>query len=73
MSKIYYSVEYCGTPERHGACYGSSLVRSEAQDAVDRAAARGLSLAIVERSSRPNVAGWLTPCHVVLHGRRRAR
>lgn len=73
MSRVYYCVEYRGTLERPGACYGSSTVRSEAEAAVARAAERGLALAVVERAARPNVPGWLAPCHIVAHGARRAR
>lgn len=75
MSKTYYCVEYRGTLERPGACYGSSLHLAEAEAAQQRAAARGLQLVIVPRPARPDVAGWLTPCDDPRpgFGKRRAR
>lgn len=70
----YYTVEYRGTVERPGACYGSSLIRSEAEAAVARATARGMTgLSVHERASRPDVAGWLSPCHEAPHGPRTGR
>jgi hypothetical protein len=65
VPRIYYSVE------AGGACYGSSLVRVEADAAVARAAVRGMRMAVVERTARPDVVGWLTPCHESGHARKR--
>ena len=74
MKPVYFCVEYGGMPERPGACYGSSKVRAEADAAVARAEARGMTgLTVVERAARPDVAGWLTPCDEVRHGQRVAR
>jgi hypothetical protein len=73
---VYYCVERpgAGWPVVPGACYGSSLVRAEADAALVRATARGMtSLVVAERASRPDVAGWLTPCHEVAHGQRVTR
>ncbi len=76
--RVYYSVEYRGTADHTGACYGSSLIRAEADAALARGESRGMTgLGVHERSSRPGVAGWLPPCHEAPNaprtGRRRSK
>lgn len=76
--KVYYSVEYRGTADRPGACYGSSLIRADADAALARGESRGMTgLGVHARASRPDVAGWLPPCHEAPNaprtGRRRSK